>query len=146
MFKKILNEFKTFALKGNMLDLAVGVIIGGAFQGVVTSLTQNILSPIIGIFAQQNFDTLAVNILGTTLYYGAFLTSLVNFFIMAFVVFLLVKGINTLAKVGDKKSAPASPTEETPKNKKCPYCLSEIPYAASRCPHCTSEISITFKQ
>lgn len=146
MFKKILNEFKTFALKGNMLDLAVGVIIGGAFQGVVTSLTQNIISPIIGIFAQQNFDTLSLNVLGTTLYYGAFLTSIVNFFIMAFVVFLLVKGINTLSKVGTKKAANTTEKDETPKTKKCPYCLSEIPYAATRCPHCTSEISITFSK
>ena len=98
--KKFLQEFKSFAMKGNVLDLAVGVIIGAAFQAVVASLTKNILAPIIGLFAKQNFDALHWEVLGTTIGYGAFITSLINFIIMAFVVFLLVKAMNRLASIG----------------------------------------------
>lgn len=135
MIKKFLAEFKTFALKGNVMDLAVGVIIGGAFSGLVTSLTDNIISPIIGLLTGQNFDGLQLSFLGITLKYGAFITSVVNFFIMAMVVFLLLKLMNKLMSLGRKPAVEAAPT-----TKKCPYCLSEIDIAATRCPHCTSEV------
>ena len=132
--KKFMNEFREFALKGNVITLAVGFIIGGAFQGVVTSLTENILSPIIGLFAGHNFDFMQVEFFGVTLKYGAFLTSVINFVIMAFVVFLLVRFMNRLLGAGKKKPAPP------PSTKKCPYCASDIPLAAIRCPQCTSQI------
>jgi large conductance mechanosensitive channel len=130
--KKFLNEFKDFALKGNVLNLAVGVIIGAAFQGVVSSLTENILSPIIGLLTRQNFDSLMLEILGITLKYGAFITSIINFIIMAFVVFLLVRIMNKILSIGhEKQKAPLT-------KKKCNYCFSEIDINAKRCPACTS--------
>jgi large conductance mechanosensitive channel len=130
--KKFLSEFKDFALKGNVLNLAVGVIIGASFQGVVSSLTENILSPIIGLFTRQNFDSLKLEILGITLKYGAFITSVINFIIMAFVVFLIVRIMNRLLTIGHEK--PKAP----PTKKQCVYCFSEIDINATRCPACTS--------
>ncbi len=134
MMKKFFAEFKAFALKGNVMDLAVGVIIGGAFSGLVTSLTDNIISPIIGLFTGQNFDGLQLSFLGITLKYGAFITAVVNFAIMAFVVFLLVKLMNTLMHLGRKQEAPALTA------KACPYCKTSIAIDATRCPHCTSQL------
>ena len=132
--KKFLNEFKDFALKGNVLNLAVGVIIGASFQGVVSSLTENILSPIIGLFTRQNFDSLKLEVLGITLKYGAFITSIINFIIMAFVVFMLVRLMNKILTIGhDKQEAPVT-------KKKCIYCFSEIDVNATRCPACTSKL------
>lgn len=139
--RRLLNEFKEFALKGNVMSLAVGVIIGSAFQGVVTSLTDNILSPIIGLFTKQNFDLLHVDIFGVTIMYGAFITSLVNFIIMAFVVFLLVKAMNKLMSVGKKPdSEPEPPETEQLAARTCPFCMSEIHSEATRCPACTSRL------
>lgn len=132
--KKFLAEFKEFALRGNVINLAVGVIIGAAFQSVVASFTDNIISPIIGTLAKQNFDKLHVEFLGVTLTYGAFITAIVNFFITAFVVFMLVKGMNRLMS-SKKADEPAAPT-----TKKCPYCKTDIAIAATRCAHCTSEL------
>ena len=129
--KKFFKEFKEFALKGNVMNLAIGVIIGSAFQSVITSLTDNILSPLIGLFAGANFDGLSFELLGTTLKYGAFLTALINFFIMSFVVFTLIKVLN---KIMEPEPAPKKPTY------KCPYCLTEIDKKASRCPACTSKL------
>lgn len=134
--KKFLNEFKVFVLRGNVLNLAVGIIIGAAFQGIVTSFTDNILSPIIGLFVRQNFDALEVTVIGVTLKYGAFITSVINFIIMAFVVFLIVKGMDKLLSAHNK---PADP--EAPKTKKCPYCMTEIDIGAVRCPNCTSALT-----
>lgn len=133
--KKFLQEFKSFAMKGNVMDLAVGVIIGAAFQGVVNSLTENILSPVIGLFTKQNFDSLHLEILGVTIGYGAFITSVINFLIMAFVVFLLIKVMNRVMSSGKKAPEAAAPT-----TKKCLYCLSEINIKATRCPACTSQL------
>ncbi len=133
--KKFFEEFKSFALKGNVMNLAVGVIIGAAFQGVVTSLTDNILSPIIGLLTGANFDALQLSVLGITLRYGAFITSVINFLIMALVVFLLVKGMNALTNIGRKPVEPGTPT-----TKFCPHCCTEIAIAATRCPACTSEL------
>ena len=110
MIRKFFQEFKEFALRGNVMSLAVGVLIGSAFQGVVSSLTDNILSPIIGLFTRQNFDSLDLSVLGITLRYGAFITAVINFFIMAFVVFMLVRAMNRLLTFGEhKKEEPATP-------------------------------------
>lgn len=135
---KFLSEFKEFALRGNVLDLAVGVIIGGAFQGVVNSLVQDIISPIIGLFANQDFSNLVITIGGVQVKYGSFITALINFIIMAFVIFLIVKGMNKLASLGKHEEVAA--TEEST-TKVCPYCCSEIPISATRCPNCTSELN-----
>lgn len=133
--KKFLAEFKKFALRGNVMDLAVGVLIGGAFSGLVGSLTENIISPIIGLFGGANFDVYQLTLNGATIKYGAFLTAIINFLIMAFVVFLLVKGMRAIEGLGKKEAAP-----EAPKTKPCPFCCTEIAIAATRCPHCTSQI------
>ena len=134
MFKNFLNEFKQFAQRGNVMSLAVGVIIGSSFQGVVTSLTENVLSPIIGLFTKQNFNSLELSILGTTLRYGAFITSVINFIIMAFVVFILVRAMNKLLTFGEHKK------EESPPARLCPYCKTALHKEATRCPACTSQI------
>ena len=132
-----LGEFKEFALKGNVMSMAVGVLIGGAFSGLVTSLTTNIITPILNCFGKMDGDVanLAVTINGQTLQFGMFIADVINFFIMAFIVFLLVKGMNKIASIGAKKAEEAAPT-----TKECPYCKSQIAKDATRCPHCTSEV------
>jgi large conductance mechanosensitive channel len=133
MFKKFLQEFKDFALRGNVMSLAVGVIIGSAFQGVVKSLTDNILSPIIGLLTRQNFDSLELDVLGITLRYGAFITSVINFIIMAFVVFLLIRVMNKLLTLGERAKEDKAP------DRLCPFCKTVIHPDATRCPACTSQ-------
>lgn len=133
--KKFIQEFKTFALRGNVIDLAVGVIIGAAFQGIVKSLTDDILSPLIGLFAKSDFSELVLHVAGVDIRYGAFITAVINFVIMALMIFLLVKGMNKLADLGKKKEAEAP---EIPTTKLCPFCRTEIAIEATRCPHCTS--------
>ena len=100
---KFINEFKSFILKGSVLDLAVGVLIGSAFQGLVTSLTDNIISPILGCFSEVNFNQFTLDISKMHLRYGAFLTDVINFIIMAFVIFLIVKFFNKLRDFGKKE-------------------------------------------
>ena len=117
-----------------MLFRSVGVIIGAAFQGVVTSLTTNILSPLIGLFTGQNFDMWSVTILGVEITYGAFISSVVNFFVMVFVVFLLVKLMNAILSQHKKDEEEPAPAP------KCPYCLNEVKSGATRCPFCTSPL------
>jgi len=137
--RKLLNEFKEFAVKGNALNLAVGVIIGAAFQSVVTSLTNDMLSPVIGLFTGGNFDSLHIEAFGVTIKYGSFITSVVNFIIMAFVVFLLVKFINKLSNVTiGKMKSPGAPEPEI---RKCPFCMTVVDENATRCPACTSQIN-----
>ena len=97
--KKFLEEFKTFALKGNVMDMAVGVIIGAAFQAIVSSLVSDIISPLLGSFAGMNFDSLSVSINGATLAYGKFITAVINFLIMALVLFMIVKTINKISSM-----------------------------------------------
>lgn len=133
--KKIAGEFRDFIMRGNVMDLAVGVIIGAAFQGIVTSLTDNILSPILGLFTGNSFDEWHFEVLGVSIRYGAFLTSVVNFLILAAVVFALVKLMNRVLRIGKKEEAPAVPT-----TKACPFCLSEVRIGAVRCPSCTSQL------
>lgn len=133
--KKFLGEFKEFIMRGNVLDLAVGVIIGAAFQAIVTSLTTDIISPILGIFGGMNFDSLVLEFNGVAIGYGKFITAIINFLIMAFVIFLLVKFVNKVMSIGKKPEPKKDPT-----TKKCPYCCSEINIKATKCPHCTSDI------
>ncbi len=132
--KKFLKEFKEFALKGNVMSLAVGMIIGTSFNGLVTALLDNIISPIIGCFSTGGFNGLSITIGKATLTYGAFLTAVINFIIMAFIVFLMVKAMNKLSDMGKKKE------EEVATTKECPYCKSEINIEATKCPHCTSDL------
>ena len=132
--KKFIQEFKAFALRGNMMDMAVGVIIGGAFSDIVTSLTNNFINPILNFVTGAETYGLK-DIAG---FASSFISALFNFLIMAFILFCLLKAVNKLASLGHKSEAPAAPA-----TKKCPYCMSEIPMAATRCPHCTSELSQT---
>lgn len=136
---KFINEFKEFALRGNVLDLAVGVLIGGAFQNIVTSFTKNIISPILGCFGEVNFSEFSLKIGNLNITYGAFITDIINFIIMAFVVFLIVKFMNKLANIGNKHKQEEIKEEKT--TKICPYCFSEINIKATKCPHCISELN-----
>lgn len=131
--KKFLKEFEEFALRGNVMDLAVGVIIGGAFKGIVDSLVNDILSPLLGLFLYADFNALSFSIGSATIKYGQFITNVISFIIMAFIIFLMVKGMNKLSGLGGKK-------KEEPKPRKCPYCQSEIDKKATRCPFCTSKL------
>ena len=129
-------EFKKFILRGNVIDLAVGVIIGGAFQAIVNSLVEDVIMPVVGIvLGKVDFSALAFTIGDATVSYGKFITAIINFIIMAFVIFLLVKGIN---KVSEKLSKPEE--EVAPTTKVCPFCKSEISIDATKCPHCTSDL------
>lgn len=130
--KKFIEEFKSFALRGNVMDMAIGVLIGAAFSGVVTALTENFINPILQLVLGGATYTMA-DVAG---FAGNFITAVVNFFITALVLFCLLKAVNKMLTLGHKKEeAPAAPT-----TKKCPYCMSEIDIAATRCPHCTSEL------
>ncbi len=152
MAKGFFGEFKKFIMRGNVIDLAVGVIVGGAFQSIVKSLVDDVVMPVISLATKGiNFADLFIALDGNeyatlaaaqeagaaTLNYGNFISAILNFLIMAFVVFLLVKGINTIADKSKKKEeeAPAAPT-----TKECPYCKSEIAIGATKCPNCTSDL------
>ena len=132
--KKFLEEFKAFALRGNVMDMAIGVIIGGAFTSIVTSLTENLINPILGLFGGTDLSGFVLNLGGVELRYGAFITSIINFLIMAFVLFCLLKAVNKLTALGKKPEAPAEPT-----TKVCPFCCIEIPIKAVKCAHCGSD-------
>ena len=133
--KKFMEEFKKFICRGNVMDMAVGIIIGGAFTAIVNSLVADIINPLLGIFGGMNFDQLVWNINGAEVAYGKFITAIINFLIMAFVIFLLVRTMNKISDKYGKKEEPAAPT-----TKKCPYCKSDIALDATRCPHCTSQL------
>lgn len=154
--KKFIEEFKTFAMRGNVIDLAVGVIIGAAFQKIVSSLVNDLIMPIIGVITggsnfneqflilrlPQGVEKSQINSLKTaaelgvsTFNYGAFITTIIDFLIVALVIFLMVKAINKLNAVKKKEEEPKASS-----TKKCPYCTTEIALAATRCPHCTSEL------
>ena len=144
----MLKEFKEFAMRGNVLDMAVGIIVGAAFGQIVTSFVQDVLMPPIGrLIGHVDFSNLFLNLSEThyptiaaakaagaaTLNYGLFLNTVINFLIVAFAVFLLVRQVNRLAP----KPAPAAPA---PAMRDCPYCLSSVPAKATKCSHCTSEL------
>lgn len=143
--KKFIEEFKKFITRGNVLDMAVGIIIGGAFTAIVTSLVDDIISPIIGLIGGANFDTLSVTFGGVTLAYGKFITAIINFLLVALVLFCIIKIVNTAADKAKKLGKHEEEKPEAPTTKKCPYCLSEIPLEATRCPHCTSQLEVKDK-
>ena len=163
----MLKEFKEFALKGNVMDLAIGVIIGGAFQSIVSSLVDDIIMPIINsLTGKMDFSELTFSIGNSVVKYGSFVSAVVNFLIVAFSLFMVLRYINRLNKKLDeakknerlaklnklanvknglfkkssKKEANDETIEEEPETKLCPFCLSEIPYKATRCGHCTSKL------
>ena len=143
-----LTEFKTFVARGNVMDMAVGVIIGGGFNGLITSLVNDIIMPFISLFTGKlDFSNMFIALDGnkyatladaqavtSTIAYGSFITGLINFLLTAFVVFILVKQLNRLHKK-NVPAAPAAPTKKT-----CPYCKSEIHIDATKCSHCGSEV------
>ena len=154
MFKNILSEFKKFAMRGNVMDMAVGIIIGAAFGKIVDSLVKDIIMPPLGmILGKIDFANLffvlhdgsvpgpyasleeAKNAGAVTLNAGNFLNTIISFIIVAFAVFLLIKGMNTLQAKLEKKEKAAEPT-----TKECPYCCSQIPVCAIKCPNCTSDL------
>lgn len=138
--KEFFNEFKKFAMRGNVLDMAVGIIIGGAFTPIVNSLVQDIIMPPLGwVLGRVDFSKLAITLTeGVTINYGKFINTVISFIIVAFAVFILIKAVNTLQSkmIKDEKDAEAA----KPTTKKCPYCCSEIAIEATRCPYCTSEL------
>jgi len=133
----MLKGFRDFILRGNVMDLAVAVIIGGAFTAIVTALTKNIINPLMGaIIGQPNFDNLVVSIHGGKIEYGIFLTAVINFLLIALVVyFFMVLPMQFLLKKFNKPAPDAPATTKT-----CAQCLSEIPLAATRCKFCTQPV------
>ena len=162
----LIKEFKEFAAKGNVIDMAVGVVIGGAFQKIISSLVEDIITPAISIFTgKADFTELTVVINGAVIKYGNFLTAIIDFLIVAFSLFLALKVVNTineraelLAKGGLDKVTDAKLLKKLNKLKKndepvpeptvkeCPYCYSEINIKATRCPHCTAELEKIVKE
>lgn len=136
----MLKEFKDFAMRGNVVDMAAGIIIGGAFGQIVTSLVRDVFMPPIGmLLGRVDFSSLAVTLKEKTftsdavsIHYGVFINTVVDFIIVAFVIFIVVKEMNRLRKKEEAKPAPAT--------RDCPRCYSAISIRATRCPHCTSEI------
>lgn len=133
--KKFFKEFRKFISKGNVLDLAVGVIIGGAFSTIVTSLTDNIINPLINCIGGAEIQG-KIHLTGDNyIDYGAFISAVINFLIMALIIFCIVKAVNKAMSLGNKKKE-----AEKPATKICPFCKSEIALDAVKCPHCTSDI------
>jgi large conductance mechanosensitive channel len=144
----VFKEFKEFAMRGNVLDLAVGIVIGAAFGKIVSSFVADVITPVVGLLlGKVDFSQLFISLNGEhypslaaakeanapTLNYGLFANSVLDFIIVAFAIFLLVKGVNKMKR--KQETAPPDPT-----TKKCPRCLSEIPLAATRCAYCTTDV------
>ena len=134
--KSFISEFKEFALRGNVMDMGVGIIIGAAFTAIVTSLVDDIISPLIGLLVKVDFNNLVATVFNVDIKYGAFIMAVINFLIVALVLFCIIKAMNKATSLSKKEEA-----EEEPTTKECPFCLQEIPIKATRCPHCTSELS-----
>ncbi|MBQ3055825.1 MAG: large conductance mechanosensitive channel protein MscL [Oscillospiraceae bacterium] len=132
--KKFFHEFKEFISRGNVMDLAVAVIIGGAFQAIVKSLNEDLITPFIGTFVKTDFTAMVATLRGVEIRYGAFITAVINFLLMSFIIFLMIKVLSALRNLKKKEEI----KEEEPTTKKCPFCCSEIAIEATRCPHCTS--------
>ena len=135
---KLFKEFKEFLNRGNVVDLAVGVVIGAAFKAIVDSFVGDIISPLIGSIFNMDFSALTVTIHGAELRYGAFIMAIINFIIIAFVIFLFVKAVNKMREAAAKKKA--AEEEAAPTTKICPFCKSEIPIDATKCKFCASEV------
>lgn len=130
----MLKEFRDFAMRGNVMDLAIAVIIGGAFGKIIASLVADVLMPLIGLLlGGVNFADLSVTVGDAVITYGLFIQAIVDFIVIAFVIFILVRTMNNAKK---KEEAPAA----EPTTKECQYCLSTVPIKATRCPHCTSQL------
>ncbi|MCB5941719.1 large conductance mechanosensitive channel protein MscL [bacterium 210820-DFI.6.52] len=127
--KTFMREFKAFALRGNVVDMAVGILIGGAFSGIVTALTANFINPILNVVTGSATYGLA-DVAG---FASAFLSAVLNFLLIALVLFCILKAVNKVASLGKRGQAPEAPREKT-----CPYCREKIAIEATRCPHCTS--------
>ena len=140
--KKFFEEFKAFAMRGNVLDMAVGVVIGGAFTAIVNSLVNDIINPAIGLFFNADFSDVVIQIGDVGIGVGAFLNAIINFLIVAWVVFMIVKAFNKMkdgtAKLPFMKNAKGEEVIEHAPT--CPFCLEEINVGAPRCPHCTAEL------
>ena len=135
--KSFMKEFKEFALKGSVLDLAIGMIIGAAFTAIINSLVTDIISPLLGLIVKVDFNDLVATVGGVDIKYGAFIMAIINFLLVAWALFFLLKGAN---KLKDQAALGKEEEEEAPTTKICPFCKSEIPVDATRCPHCTSEL------
>ncbi len=133
--KSFINEFKEFISRGNVMDMAVGIIIGGAFTAIVTSLVEDIITPIIGMIGGFDFSSFVVTVNNSNIAIGKFINAVINFLLIALVLFSVIKAMNKAASLVKK---PAE--EEAPTTKMCPYCKSEIAIEATRCPHCTSQL------
>ncbi len=133
--KKFLEEFKKFALRGNVIDLAVGVIIGGAFTSIVNAVSNDFIKPLLAYIMNGDPGLIGEEKWTWGLAGADFMTTIVNFLITALVLFIIIKVLNKLNSIGKKPEAPKAPT-----TKKCPYCLSEIPIGAKKCAHCTSDV------
>lgn len=142
--KGFIAEFKEFIARGNVMDLAVGVIIGGAFQSIVNSLVNDMIMPVISLLTGGvNFSNWVIRIgsgENDTIKYGNFITAVINFLLMALVIFCFVKVMNNLASRTEKLLKKEEEASAAPATKICPYCMSEIPIAATRCAYCTSEL------
>ena len=136
--KKIWNEFKAFAFKGNVIDLAVGMIIGSSFTAIVNSLVNSVVMPLLSLITQKsNYEDMVWTIGATEIPYGLFLQAVINFVSIAVCLFFIVKMINKLNNLKKKEEKPEAPKEPP---RVCPFCKSEIHKEATRCPHCTSEL------
>lgn len=129
----MLKEFKEFAMRGNVVDLAIAVVLGGAFGKIIASLVNDIVMPLIGVLLGGiNFSELAFTVGEAVVKYGSFIQAVIDFVIIAFTIFLIVRAMNNMKK---KETAPVVPT-----TKECPHCFSTIPIKATRCPNCTSQL------
>ena len=153
---KLMDDFKKFAVQGNMLDMAVGMIIGAAFKDIVTSVVNDLIMPVVSMFTGKvDFANMFIALDGnayatledakaatSVIAYGQFITQVINFVILAFVIFMMVKGVNKLRTAAEKPAeAPAPAALAEPTEKTCPFCQSTISIKATRCPHCTSELT-----
>lgn len=136
---RFIKEFREFVSRGNVMDMAVGIIIGGAFTGIVTSLCNNIINPLISFISGGGTEVSGLVVPGTEIDFGAFITAIINFFIIAFVVFCLVKAMNRF-KEAEAKLFHKEEEEEEAAAPHCPYCLEDVKEGATRCPHCGAEI------
>ncbi len=142
--KQFLKEFREFIDRGNVMDLAVAVIIGGAFTSIVTALTSNIINPLISVLAGGGVDSISGLVVpGTEIDFGAFISACINFLIVAFIVFLLVRAVNRAKSIGDKLAGKVA--EDAEAAPVCPYCFEEIKEGATRCPHCAGSFDAPVK-